>query len=201
MSAGSAISNKAARIGQIDNWFPSDSSRKWLLISGSTEPPKNIKFSRRRAGFSGVYLPSTKDIHTMENKVGQELHNSVRDLKITREFAAAKITDFAQECHSKNYQPILYYSGHGEVGTGDWLFFNGKFGLEDIITIFDSATGFSTNIRYPLIISDTCYSGCWANECRRLNERGLKIHCLSACREFQPAYDIPGLFLLSKIAW
>ena len=43
---------------------------------------------------------------------------------------------------------------------------------------------------YPLIFSDACYSGHWANFCLDKDIGGF--HCLAACPEFSTALDVPG---------
>lgn len=69
---------------------------------------------------------------------------------------------------------LLYYSGHGKKGTGDWAFDGGTVGLEDILNLFGKAEkrrrisdgGYRepANLQKLIIIADCCYSGRWADQ-------------------------------------
>ena len=80
---------------------------------------------------------------------------------------------------------MLYYTGHGEKETGNWCFEDGKISIETILDIRPKGT------YYPMIFSDTCYSGHWANFCLEKNIKGF--HCLAACPEHSKAIDTEGL--------
>ena len=36
-----------------------------------------------------------------------------------------RLKKFFEWCKKNEYKPALYYTGHGEVGTGDWCFSDG----------------------------------------------------------------------------
>ena len=80
---------------------------------------------------------------------------------------------------------MLYYTGHGEKGTGNWCFKDGKISIKTILDILPEGT------LPPMIFSDTCYSGHWANFCLEKNIVGF--HCLAACPEYSKAVDTGGL--------
>ncbi len=82
---------------------------------------------------------------------------------------------------SKVATPVLYYSGHGEKGTGNWCFKNGCVSPQDVERIHGSVAG----CRYPMIISDSCYSGFWADYLSL--KKGY--HCLAASPYHSVAYD------------
>ena len=81
---------------------------------------------------------------------------------------------------------MLYYTGHGETGTGNWCFSDGTISIQEI---FDMVPG---GCYYPLIFSDACYSGHWANFCLGKSIGGF--HCLAACPEFPTALDTKGVY-------
>ena len=76
---------------------------------------------------------------------------------------------------------LCYETGHGEIGTGDWCFHDGTISIQEIEDIVPSDT------LYPLIISDSCYSGHWANYCIQADVLGFD--CLAAAPEFMTAKD------------
>ena len=194
-NAGSAIGQGAGKFSNIDNWFPSDRRRKWFLLCGATDPPGEIEVSNRRTGPAGKFLNSTRDLGNVEGSaVKAEIFNAIREYNLSKTDATRKIIEFAKYCRDKDCQPVLYYSGHGETATGDWVFFDGTISLDDIVLLFLIFTKTqSGGPVYPLIISDACYSGAWANVCCHVSRTfGLRIHCLSACTEFQTAFDLIG---------
>ena len=54
-------------------------------------------------------------------KLGR-FHNSLRDLSLEKGYAKDKIRRFLKKCEEKREMPVIYYSGHGEMGTGNWCF-------------------------------------------------------------------------------
>jgi len=66
------------------------------------------------------------------------------------------IERFMDHCRETKQVPFIYYSGHGERGTGNWCFPDGsRIGLEDIVKL--------NNTGWKLMIHcDCCFSGHWA---------------------------------------
>ena len=81
---------------------------------------------------------------------------------------------------------MLYYTGHGEIGTGNWCFEDGTISIQEI---FDKMPG---GCYYPMIFSDACFSGNWANFC--LNKGIAGFNCLAACPEYSKATDTKGVY-------
>ena len=117
----------------------------------------------------------------MEAAVEAELFNTVKDLYLTRSTALDHIKRLFEICRRNRAKPMLYYTGHGEKGTGNWCFEDGKISIETILDILPKGT------YYPMIFSDTCYSGHWANFCLEKDIDGF--HCLAACHEYSKALD------------
>ena len=80
---------------------------------------------------------------------------------------------------------MLYYSGHGETATGNWCFSDGTISIQEIFDMVPKGWC------YPMIFSDACYSGHWANFCLKKSITGF--NCLAACPEYSTALDT-GMF-------
>ena len=132
----------------------------------------------------------------MQRAIGSETYDILKIRNIQEEQVLETIRKFASDCRTiSSHQPIVYYSGYAEIRTGNWCFSDGTIQLIDVKEIFEYATDFLGNAVYPLIVSDACYSGAWANKCFCLAQQGVNIYCLSSCREFQTACNTTGLSL------
>ena len=123
----------------------------------------------------------TNDLATMEasEAVKKSLHNAVRDYYLEKDESRAKIKKFFSICKREGCKQILYYTGHGEPGTGNWCFSDGQ------ISITEIEEEVPDGYHYPLLISDACYSGRWANYCQGKEFPGFE--CLAATPEFSVA--------------
>ena len=193
--AGSAIA-QGPYVGRIDcwsGWKPTSGDPLWLLLSGATDPPKEIGISERRTrdaqgDGNGAFLAGViQDLANMENVVGTRLFNTVKDLYLTKDVALGHVTKVFEKCKEKKAKPMLCYTGHGEIGTGNWCFDDGTVSIQEI---FDMVP---LGYCYPMIFSDACYSGHWANFCL---EKGIShFHCLAACPEYSTALDTKGVYV------
>ena len=188
--AGSAIAQNAGRLDEYDDWKPTSREPRWLLLAGATDPPKDVTISERRTrdvrgDKNGAFLRGvSRDLVNMEDAVGSKLYNTVKDLYMKKSEAISHIKKFVDHCQRNVYKPMLYYTGHGEICTGNWCFDDGTIGIQEIVDLLP-ADGY-----HPSIFSDACYSGHWANFCTEKNILGFD--CLSACPDFSTAFDIPG---------
>ena len=191
--AGSAIA-PGPLVGRIDRWSewrPTIEEPLWLLLSGATDPPEEIGISERRTrdvqgDRNGAFIAGvTRDLVNTEDVVGTKLFNTVKDLYLTKDAALQQISRFFEKCKLKEAKPMLYYTGHGEIGTGNWCFEDGTISIQEI---FDMLPG---GLYYPMIFSDACCSGHWANFCLRKGIVGF--HCLAACPEYSTAIDTKGM--------
>lgn len=194
--AGSAIA-QGPNVGRIDRWSkwkPTDESTLWLLLSGASKPPEDIEISKRRprddpGDGNGAFLDGvTHDLVNMEYLVRSKLYYTVKDLYLTKDRAFEHITKLFKICKDKEAVPMLYYTGHGEIGTGNWCFANGTISIEEISNLVP------VDCFYPMIFSDACYSGHWANFC--LNNGLQGFECLAACPEYSNAFDTAGVFIV-----
>ena len=190
--AGSAIA-QGPNVGRIDRWSkwgPTSAEPLWLLLSGAMDPPKNINISKRRTwdtsgDRSGRFLAGvTRDLVNMEDVVRAKLFNTVKDLYLTKSSAVGHIRRFFDACKSQGAKPMLYYTGHGEIGTGNWSFADGTISIQELFNMVPEGC------YYPMIFSDACYSGHWANFCASKGIAGF--HCLAACPEYSTAVDTKG---------
>jgi len=191
--AGSAIA-QGPNVGRIDRWSqwePTAFKTKWLLLSGASDPPSDINISDRRSrdtpGVKGSTFLSgvSHDIANMGDAIERDLFNRVQDLNLTKSTALDHIKKLFDTCKREQVKPILYYTGHGEIGTGNWCFKDGKISTQEIIDTLPDKT------HYPMIFSDACYSGHWANFC--LEKKFVGFHCLAACPEYSKAIDTKGM--------
>ena len=191
--AGSAIA-QGPNVGRIDRWLewkPTSIETKWLLLSGASDPPNGINISDRRTRDTpgtrgGTFLSGVAhDLANMEAAVEAELFNTVKDFYLTKSTAFGHIRRLFDTCKRDRVKPILYYTGHGEIGTGNWCFADGTISIQEILDMRPEGT------HYPMIFSDACYSGHWANFCLKKNITGF--HCLAACPEYSKAIDTKGL--------
>jgi len=173
--AGSAIA-QGPDVGRIDQWLqwkPTSNETKWLLLSGASDPPNGINISDRRTRDTpgerrGTFLARvTHDLASMEAAVGDKLFNTVKDLYLTKSAASVHIKKRFDVCKHEQVKPMLYYTGHGEIGTGNWSFADETISIQEILDMLPRLT------HYPMIFSDACYSGHWANFCLDTNIAGF----------------------------
>ena len=62
---------------------------------------------------------------------------------------------------------LIWYTGHGEKGTGNWVLKDGCLKFEDVYDLYMR----NFRGRYLYIVTDCCYSGSWVVECARLLDR------------------------------
>ena len=196
MLAGSAIDQN---ILQVHEWVkskcPCVENQRWLLLCGATDPPSFSKTGN--GGYEPVdtttnYLSGvTRDLVHMEDIVESKLYNTVKDMYLTKANAANHIKNFFEYCKTDDFKPVLYYTGHGGSNSGNWCFKDGTIGITEIVKMVPKEG------KMPLIISDTCHSGYWANFCLK---KGIpELQCLAACPEYATCVHIEGkIWLICK---
>ena len=196
--AKTAYEAKAGSLFHIDRWSPTNRERCWLLMSGASDPPKDVEISNRRPRIKQSALSSIRDGHYLYG-VPEDLKNmykaipeeedakSVLKLTMTKKDVREHIQEFFQKCQREDKKPMLYYTGHGQKKTGNWCCSDGTITIEEIFGRIPKG------MEYPTIISDSCYSGRWANFCLAENIGGFG--CLSASREDEQAYDAGNIFI------
>ena len=193
--AGFALT-QGPNFGRIDywnDWKPTNVKTKWLLLSGSSDPPEAIHTSERRprgqaASKDGPFLHGmSRDFTSMTDALirnNLELFSSLHKLRITVHDAVREIKDTFDVCKDEGKQAVIYYTGHGEEGTGNWCFRDGIISIEEFELLIPPGG------LYPIIISDCCYSGRWADYCLKMNFFKHGVTCLAACPYFSTALDI-----------
>ena len=88
----------------------------------------------------------------------------------------------------------IYYTGHGQKGTGNWCFDNGVVTLDDIIKNTKSVN------KSIYIYADCCYSGQWAVELHKYQGKCRNVYIETASRPGEVAWDTKdgGMFTLVK---
>jgi hypothetical protein len=104
---------------------------------------------------------------------------------------------------------ILYWSGHGQRDTGDWIFSKHRLiSLDDILRLWTKSGAFAKQ-RQLIIIADCCNSGSWTRRLTQIQKEisnspkhrwsKLKVAVQAACRANEGAYfDRRGSFLTQK---
>ena len=62
---------------------------------------------------------------------------------------------------------LIWYTGHGEKRTGNWVFEDGCLKFEDIYQLYKKYF----KGHYLYIVTDCCYSGAWVVECAKLLDK------------------------------
>ena len=95
------------------------------------------------------------------------------------------------------YAVLIWYTGHGEKNSGNWVFEDGNLAFE---SIYDLYIRYFKG-RYLYIVTDCCYSGVWVEDCARLLDRDgvmcgheaerqkIYIKVFAACLPNETAYD------------
>jgi len=156
-------------------------------------PPSDINISNTRkrddrGDKNGSFLHGiTRDLVNMEEKIlkeGGTFDNSIKNLYLKKSSALREIKDHFNRCKKKGQKPAVYYTGHGEIGSGNWCFHDGKITIQEIADLLPG------KLKFPVLVTDCCYSGHWANYCLGLKKKGFD--CFAACPEYLQAIDIQG---------
>ena len=189
--AGSAIGQNAGKLEEWDSWKPMKEETLWLLMGGAMDPPKSIHTSDRKtrdADQSGKFLDGIAlDLRNMQQALklaSLNFHNSLMDLKMSKDTAKNHLSSFFTQCQKQGVVPVVYYTGHGQTGTGDMCYHDGTISIQEVEDLLPPGT------YRPLLISDACYSGHWANYCLL---KGNGMHCLAAAPDFSTAVDTTGM--------
>lgn len=98
---------------------------------------------------------------------------------------------------------LLYYSGHGQKGTGDWAFDGGSVGLQDVLGIFGrsekrrrtSNGEYRVPVRMQtlIMVADCCYAGQWAEQLVQQEGRRLGFAIILVFASGPNEYATDGL--------
>ena len=182
--AGSVIAH-GGTIGRLKDWnswkkyiMPNhDKVEKvrWILIAGSSDPPKHCDDEPVVEDTDpSKFLPGiSKDLANMETAIldnkEMEIANVLRDFNLETTAVLENLKRLFLDCMLHDVKPMVYYTGHGEQGTGNWCFRDGTLGLEQITDCIhgiktELATLTSDNRKqvipgcdYPMIFMDSCF--------------------------------------------
>jgi len=74
-----------------------------------------------------------------------------------KDFVKQQIKELFEDCAANDLAPLIYYTGHGYQGSGNWVFKDGGISLDEIQSIWNS-----TRPGWEVVIySDCCHSGHW----------------------------------------
>ena len=182
--AGSVIAH-GGTIGRLKDWnswkkyvMPNHDKvekARWILIAGSSDPPKQGDNESVKANTCiREFLPGiSKDLANMEAAIldnkDMQLLNVLRDLKLETTTVLENLKGLFSSCMVDDVKPMVYYTGHGEQGTGNWCFRDGTLDINQIIGCVhgiknEFASLESDNWKhvipgcdYPMIVMDSCY--------------------------------------------
>ena len=96
------------------------------------------------------------------------------------------------------YLGVIWYSGHGVQGSGDWVFPDGTISFSDIYDLY--IKHFHGKILY--IVADCCFAGQWVQTLAKCltsqnigacghyaRDRGILIKIMAACQSDESAID------------
>jgi len=127
-----------------------------LAITGACDPPPEVKHVKRNKNRVTYQEGVKQDIMNMKSL--QKFKNVEAFVLDTTSTSTETVTSFLITSiqSRKDKRIILYYTGHGEIGTGNWCFSNSTLSPVNIKQIFEKS-----GVTSPLfmIISDSCFSG------------------------------------------
>ena len=93
---------------------------------------------------------------------------------------------------------MIWYTGHGEEGTGNWCFKDGVITLEEVFDLYKEH--FRGKLLY--LICDCCFAGHWVQRCgetldsmgigacgHQARQNGILIKVFTACKQDEKAHD------------
>eukprot|EP01084_Bolivina_argentea_P169243 293411_1 len=174
----------------------------WILIAGTTKFPDSIKTSDKKR-VNGNYLSGVScDLTNMEQWITTKgygkLYNVVRNMQNLK---CQTVLDNIKECAAnikQNGVMRIFYTGHGQLDTGNWCFCDGVISLDDVIQSVQS----KNNKCIIRIYCDCCYSGNWVMKLCEYKRQNQEIWINAASWPGQVAWDTKngGMFTLEFVA-
>ena len=185
----------------------------WLLLQGAVDSPKKYKpissSKHENDTKKEVELPFLKELVTDLKTVNDFLHEHKKygthlfsysfQMRQTKETTLEEIRKLIKGCIENKAFPVIYYTGHGELGTGNWCFVNNEndqehIGITEIINLIPE----DAQCKLLTIISDCCYSGHWADYCASSKESKEKVMVLASAPHYSSCED--GMFIRSLLS-
>jgi len=125
------------------------------------ETAEDLKDAKRY--FNGIHMrESTLNLRSGYNKYGENIYQygeiHVQGLAGSAANVLETIQEFLRNCEFNKLVPIIYYTGHGKEGTGDWCYPSGTISYADIRDADKKIQGKHWK---PVLICDCCFSGNW----------------------------------------
>jgi len=189
----------------------------------SKDPPRQCELSAILLGSPGetnMSLDSTTKVTKDGTRSG--LQGVLRDLMLARAFLSknsygifecmhgirlfksevvgALAMFFNQEHQPKHY--VVYFSGHGDKHTGNWIFTDGELSFNEIYDIFIK---YSPTESCMSIVADCCHSGAWVEQVLASPASVYdvsRVAVQAACRTSEVCWDtsVGGLFTKSWVS-
>eukprot|EP01084_Bolivina_argentea_P005366 10123_1 len=165
----------------------------WMLIQGCTSTINNIRTSKKKGSKDNNYLTGmaldTANMEFFINRnarhhhfyIGISSNNSITIYKILNHIR--NTCKYARYHKARGVQ--IYYTGHSEINTGNWILNDGIITFNSVINIIIKEWG---NQCFD-IFCDCDYSGNWARELYKYTSQIRLVSVHGACYPGKLAYD------------
>eukprot|EP01084_Bolivina_argentea_P066916 121991_1 len=181
----------------------------WLVIRGCTDlnkinvlKKKGIKVSYKEGTKGGKYLNGMAcDVYNMEKMIQKQtftyFKGRVSSPSLRRKMVLNEIKALAQMRYTTDDRidwVYLYYTGHGQTNTGNWVVSDGVICFEEIVSLI--IKGGKRCVCFK-IFSDCCYSGNWVLDFQKYVKNNklwpdMTSSVYAACYPGKSAYDDPN---------
>ena len=168
---------------------------------------KNLKEAKEKLLFLDELVADLKtvcDFLNRHKKEGTHLLSYSFQMKQTKETVEKEIKNLLKVSKENDAFPVIYYTGHGERGTGNWMFMTDDHSLEkhatnnlfknislkdikEIINLNDEAE--QNKLRCLTIFTDCCFSGHWADSCALDNTTVDTVNVLASAPYYSVTVD------------
>eukprot|EP00301_Raphidiophrys_heterophryoidea_P012962 c20291_g1_i1.p1 GENE.c20291_g1_i1~~c20291_g1_i1.p1 ORF type:complete len:390 (-),score=57.07 c20291_g1_i1:199-1368(-) len=210
-------------ISEVTQRLPPLSTRLLCKDEPDSSPMPGMPFSAILLGSPGETMIDTNNLSAKVSKDGTRsgLQGVLRDLMLARAFLiqnmyrifeclhgmrlfksevlAATALFFAQD--SKPVHFLVYFSGHGNRQTGNWIFTDGEIALQEIYDLFVAYAPPSSCLS---VVADCCHSGAWVEQLlSRPHDLDHGRFCIqAACQRDEVCWDtkVGGMFTKSWVS-
>eukprot|EP01084_Bolivina_argentea_P174909 302940_1 len=165
----------------------------YLLIRGCTHPPKDVQVAKKKGTKNGNYLQGmTIDMMNMEQycnkRENSSFYNAISNNNMT---AASVLQEISTACKYAKFNKAkflnIYYTGHGETDTGNWIFKDKVVSLKDVMITIQTHWGKS----HFRLHCDCCFSGNWVLQLSNYKHELDTVWIYAASWPGKVAYDDP----------
>lgn len=183
--AGSALDIIKNEPSEWLSTYLGSKNTSWFIFQGATNPPGKTHSCKHN---NGEYRNLLKDLKTAKKFIKNHQEFSLERYNFNnlseKKQISKDIKNFLKnisECNEPTL-PVLYYTGHGIIGSGNWSFNDGQ-----QISIKDVEGMIPSTLDKVFIIVDSCFSGHWADYCMKTTN--CKMEVLAASSYCMESFD------------